>query len=165
MVNVGTTIKIPTLAEIKAKKNEPKLENTDSIAEKTEDKKLLSGLAAKNAWEKFAEQIKNKGSINDYLILHERELIIDEENATIKITLDNQVQLDRISELKIDILGFIKKECNNFSIQIIADVAIDNTANNKNKLYTDRDKFEFLAEKYPFLNEMKKRFGLDTNAE
>jgi DNA polymerase III subunit gamma/tau len=72
------------------------------------------------------------------------------------------VQFDRISELKIDVLGFLKKECNNNSIQIEAEVVIDNSPN-KSKLYTDRDKFEFLAEKHPFLLDMKKRFGLDTN--
>lgn len=94
--------------------------------------------------------------------MHERSLVIDEENSTIKISLDNQVQLDRILEMKVDILGFLKKECNNNSIQIEGSVSVDNSPS-KNKLYTDKDKFDFLAEKHPFLLEMKKRFGLDTN--
>ena len=165
-INIGlkstTTIKIQTIEELKAQKNEAKVVENVTVEDVTIDKKLLNSNLVKTNWNIFAEQQQKEGKMNDYLMLRNRELQINEQECTIKSSLDNQVQVDRLNEIKLDLMAFLKKECNNNAIQIFVEVSTDKTPS-RGKLYTDSDKFEFLAEKHPFLLEMKKKFGLDTD--
>lgn len=80
---------------------------------------------------------------------------------TIKLRLDNFVQLDLLNTLKPDLLKYLRHGLLNSNIMLEAIIATDETS--KKMIYTSNDKFKYLAEKYPILEEMKKKFGLDTD--
>lgn len=158
-IELKQTIRIPTVEELKNKKEEPKAVQEEDKGDATKTIKVDN---IKKAWESFAEMQQAAGKVNDYLILHNRELKIDEKESKVLIVLDNQAQIGSFNDFKTELLVHLRKYNDNAAIQLIPQVRADN-APSTSRLYTDNDKFEFLAEKYPYLAEMKKRFGLDTN--
>lgn len=77
---------------------------------------------------------------------------------TILVTYPNQtikVELERSQQY---LLSFLSKKLNNFSLSLTIEV---NENEQKKYVYTTREKFEKLQEKYPIMNELKKSFDLD----
>jgi DNA polymerase-3 subunit gamma/tau len=80
------------------------------------------------------------------------------ENFVIEYTVDNKL----IAEDKLNIaalLEFLKKELDNNQITLKHIVA--NKDNKKKVAYTDREKYEEMAKKYPHLADMKEQLGLE----
>ena len=96
--------------------------------------------------------------MNEHTILAGSKITVD--NHIISLQLDNQVQLDQFSEFKSDLLKTLRKESGNAKIMVEAKIMPHNP---QKKIYTDREKFTYLSEKYPLLNEMKEKFGLETD--
>ncbi len=86
-----------------------------------------------------------------------RELKL-EEDYTIKLYLDNAVQIDQLSDFKPDLLAFLRKSLNNSLILIETSVMEQKT---ERKIYTDNDKLNFILDKYPIVTDLRKRLGLD----
>ncbi|MFA8435868.1 MAG: DNA polymerase III subunit gamma/tau [Marinifilaceae bacterium] len=80
------------------------------------------------------------------------------ENHHIVIRVDNSIQEDDVRKKKSEILNFLKRSLRNTRIDI--DTEIVQTRSGK-KLYTDFDRFEYLAKKNPVLNVLKQKFSLD----
>jgi hypothetical protein len=84
-----------------------------------------------------------------------------QENWLISYDLDNELQNQRITlEWKPQLLGYLRQNLRNEKIEIefkILDI-VDNTSSIP---YTDAEKWEVLAQKYPALVSLKNRFGLD----
>jgi DNA polymerase-3 subunit gamma/tau len=57
-------------------------------------------------------------------------------------------------------VGKIRERLQNYSIDIALDV-IETEKSDKKMLYTQSDKYDFLAQKHPLLSEMKQKLGLD----
>lgn len=128
-------------------------ENSDALPKDavTNEKLLL-------AWNKYAVKMQSLGKESLYVTLTKRHpQMIDEMNFGFLI--DNKVQEQDIEKEKADMIEFIRKEVNNFYIQL--QLAITTDENTSTLLYTSRDKFKKLAEKNPNLLELKKRFNLD----
>ena len=79
-------------------------------------------------------------------------------DCTIVIQIDNSVQEEVLSTEKMELLDFLRKELNNFSIQIETSLADSESGT---ALYTTRDKFEKIASRNPSLNKLKDSLGLD----
>lgn len=77
------------------------------------------------------------------------------------VHLHNHFQETLIDTIKVDILSFLREKLNNNTIQLIGEIKA--VADEKKMIYTNREKFEHLAEKNPALKELKERFGLDTD--
>lgn len=92
------------------------------------------------------------------MIILDRSIELEEES--IRIKLDNFVQLDQLNAFKPELLRFIRKKLNNSNVMLEAVIAPQETVK---MMYTSNDKFKYLSEKYPILEEMKKKFGLDTD--
>ena len=79
-------------------------------------------------------------------------------NYLIEISLENGLQESLLQQSKVELVNFLRKRLNNFHIQI--------TANKKeikleNKLYTATEKYKYLLEKNPMLDDLRKTFNLD----
>ncbi|MBW8050908.1 MAG: DNA polymerase III subunit gamma/tau [Cytophagales bacterium] len=109
-------------------------------------------------WDSYAQKKKTEGKMNEHTILAGSKITVD--NHIISLQLDNQVQLDQFSEFKSDLLKTLRKESGNAKIMVEAKIMPHNP---QKKIYTDREKFTYLSEKYPLLNEMKEKFGLETD--
>jgi DNA polymerase-3 subunit gamma/tau len=73
--------------------------------------------------------------------------------------LHNSFQDTLINTIKSDALAFLREKLCNNSIQLFGELR---SSDEKKVIYTNRDKFEHLAEKNPKLKELKERLGLDT---
>ena len=86
---------------------------------------------------------------------------IDLQGNTIHIKVENEVQVQQFNEsIRLEVLQALRTSMENFNLDIELDV-IPHDTSEKKMLYTQSDKYDFLAAKYPILAEMKQKFGLD----
>lgn len=107
----------------------------------------------KVAWQEFAEQRKKYKA--EYQVLTQE---IEIRDTLVTVHLHNPVQETILNDLKTEINSFLREKLDNYSIQITGELK---TNDDKKVVYTNREKFEHLAEKNPTLNELKERLGLD----
>ena len=107
----------------------------------------------KLAWNEFAE--KRKLYKAEYQLLTQ-EIEIQENNVLVH--LHNPVQETLLNDLKMDITSFIREKLENYTIQV---TGLLKSHDDKKVVYTNREKFDHLAEKNPYLKELKEKLGLD----
>jgi DNA polymerase-3 subunit gamma/tau len=80
------------------------------------------------------------------------------EGTTLKLQLDNQIQLDALMQLKQDLATYLRQKLRNSSIQILAEIVESTT---ERRPYTAQEKFEYLANKNPALLQLRDKLGLE----
>jgi DNA polymerase-3 subunit gamma/tau len=113
----------------------------------------------KQYWNEFAQKLKQEKRDIEYSIIANRELVMD-EHFTIFIKLDNGVQLDQLNTFNVEMMGFLRKSLKNNHVLLRAEVSATEA---KKVIYTSEDKFKYLLEKYPILDDLKRRLGLETD--
>ncbi len=108
------------------------------------------------AWKEYARLLEKKGEhiIASHLDMvlptcNQNNILVSYPNETIKVELERSQQY---------LLNFLSKKLNNHSLSLSIDV---NENHQKNYVYTPREKFEKLREKYPIMDTLKKSFDLD----
>ncbi|NOQ27185.1 MAG: DNA polymerase III subunit gamma/tau [Bacteroidales bacterium] len=107
-------------------------------------------------WHTFSNNIGNKPRIFNTLTSKDPKL---EENNIISFKIDNNLQEEKINEIRNKLLAYLKSELKNSSIElklIISDIEEEN-----NKLYTSEDKLKHMIAKNDNLNKLKQEFNLD----
>ncbi|MCU0415808.1 MAG: hypothetical protein MUE33_01365 [Cytophagaceae bacterium] len=120
---------------------------------------LIDSQQLESIWNAYAIQLKEEGKANEHVTLYQKKLTISEDN-TIQVTLDNELQVEWLEQMKLDLLNYLKQALQVPSLRISTTV-IQRTV--EQKMYTDTDKLKFLSEQYPLVEELKKRFGLESN--
>ncbi len=109
------------------------------------------------SWDKYANDLKEKGKTNlATSLLSKRPVLITE--STIEFTINNKAIEESINDDKMNFLSYLRKELNNYSIQLNL---VLSSAEDKTNLYTATDRYKRLAEKNPFINKFKHTFDLD----
>jgi DNA polymerase-3 subunit gamma/tau len=153
-----TSTKLPKFDTLKKAVNDDSKKQGDiKEATQTYGNKPFSFEEVKKHWLSFAANLKNEGRKSEYIIM-DREISLDKN--TIKVKLDNLVQADQLDSFKTDALEYLRKKLDNNNLTLEADVSESESVK---KIYTQDEKYKYLAEKYPFLDDMKKRFGLETD--
>ncbi|HXC04209.1 MAG TPA: hypothetical protein VNZ86_05610, partial [Bacteroidia bacterium] len=111
------------------------------------------------AWQAYAGIQKTLNKPNYSVTLSSRKPRL-EENNRIEFTVDNAAQAEFIQSDKQELLSFIRKELNNYDLQLNI-LVIKN--DNDRKLYTPADKFKRMAEKNPALAKLRQQFDLDVD--
>ena len=95
--------------------------------------------------------------MNHYIIFANRKITL---HPDLKVTfeVDNQLQLDLLKELRAEFLDYLRKKLSNNQIQVEATIT---QTESRALLYTNSDKYNYLVEQYPMLEEFRKRFGLE----
>lgn len=83
---------------------------------------------------------------------------INEE--TITVVVENKALEDDIIETKTDILDFLRKELNNYNLNLTTRINTDLKAR---RAYTPMEKFAKMSEKNPHLITLVKTFDMDIN--
>ncbi len=84
------------------------------------------------------------------------------DTATISFAVMNEVQKDwLLKNMARDILDFLGKQLNNHSIQLDVTVSEELPDDAKSRLYMPNEKFRFLAEKYPQVQQLRQAINLD----
>ena len=103
-------------------------------------------------WKTFTQQ---RDRANERVIL---ERTFELKDNTIQLELDNDIQISLLDEFRVELLGFLRQSLRNTNLQIATTVAVQEQ---KKMIYTQQEKFNYLAEKNPSLFELRKVLGLE----
>lgn len=102
--------------------------------------------------ERYAEQVHLYNTLTN-----EPRLL---ENHIVQISVENSVQEDQIRQLKHELIGYLRRNLNNSSIDVVVEL---NRAKNEHRILTDEQKMKAMIKKNPALVNFKNKFNLDFN--
>ena len=152
-----STLKIPSLDRIKSTIENPVETKAAFIQVETresEDKPVTQELL-KTAWDEFTILKKKENKPSELVILNQEYTFAD---GKITLKLSNPVQLDQLNGFRVELLAFLRKKLENYSLDINPIIVIEE---DKKMIYTSSDKFNHLVKKNPALLELKQKLGLD----
>lgn len=109
----------------------------------------------RSAWGEYAEQRRKFQA--EFQMLSQPYEVRDKE---IVVNLLSPVHETMLTNIKIEITTFLREKLRNNFIQVNG---VLTASDDKKIMYTNRDKFDYLADKNPVLKELKDRLGLDTD--
>ena len=108
------------------------------------------------AWHKFSDTMGKRPRIFNTLTSKDPKLVDD---FTISFIIDNNLQEEKINEIRNELMYFLRKELKNNEIDL--KLIITELEEENNKLYTAEDKFKYLLSKNENLGKLKQEFNLD----
>jgi DNA polymerase-3 subunit gamma/tau len=109
------------------------------------------------AWEKYANDLKLKGKSNlGIALLSKRPSLVDK--TIIEFIITNKALEEAINEDKMNFLSFLRKELNNYAVQLNLQLSVNE---DKTNLYTATDRYNRLVEKNPMIKKFRQTFDLD----
>jgi len=136
---------------LQGKSKEAKQEEKISQAAKVETPVQLSDL--KKVWTAFAEL--SKSNISHYHLLN-RDFEFNGSLITLHLT--NPIEEPLLDTLKPQLITFLRDQLGNSTIAV---TGVMKEMSTKKVVYTNKEKFDHLAEKNPMLLELRDRLGLD----
>ncbi len=110
------------------------------------------------AWYDYVNKLKEKERTLEYNALNQKVEFSDD--LTIHLTLPNSFQSLTIEELRQELLGHLRQQLRNKNINLKTSVE---KLEDKKLIYTNKEKFDYLAEKYPVLRKLRSKLDLDTD--
>jgi len=147
------------LSQIQGNHNETAIDknpDSNSVAEPMAQVNAFSEKELIEKWHAFSNHLRHKPRIFNTLTSKDPKL---EENYTVSFIIDNNLQEQKINEIRNELLTFLKKELQNSAIDL--KLIITETEDNSNKLYTSEDKFKHMLSKNENLGKLKQEFNLD----
>lgn len=117
------------------------------------DVKPLTDEQLREAWADFAMQRKNQ--VAEFHLLSRT---VDVQGSTVTVALANTVEEPLLQSILPDLLTYLRGRLSNSSIKV---ESIFKKEEGKKIAYTNKEKFDLLAEKNPMLKELRDRLGLD----
>ena len=141
------------------KKIEQKNENNaiQNQLSSAQPKNIFTIESLEETWDKYANDLKEKGKTNLATSLLSKRPVLSNE-TTIEFSINNKAIEETINEDKMNFLSYLRKELNNYSIQLNL---VLNSVEDKTNLYTATDRYKRLAEKNPFIAKFKQTYDLD----
>jgi DNA polymerase-3 subunit gamma/tau len=106
------------------------------------------------AWEEFT--VLRKNSVAEITLL-KRDYVL--QGNTIVIPLSNPIEEPLLLNMRTSMITFLRDKLGNSSLMVVG--KLQEIAQAPNMPYTNKDRFEHLANKNPVLRDLKERFGLD----
>mgnify|MGYP000850966603 CR=1 FL=1 len=106
-------------------------------------------------WHAFADKLKRDNKITLFTIMTANAPIL--EGTSVKVEVENAVQMEELKLGKIDMLNFLRVELRNFALDIQG-VMVEKTK--ERKPYTSQEKYQAMVAKNPLLDELRKTFDL-----
>jgi DNA polymerase-3 subunit gamma/tau len=91
-------------------------------------------------------------------VILNKPIDLTDNGTTILLKLDSQTQMSQLNDFKPVLLEYLRRNLKNYSIELQAEIA---PQDGKKMIYTSQEKFKYLAEKHPVLQDLKARLGLD----
>lgn len=155
-ISLTQTLTPPAQQPARQSSAEPSVDYT-AVSNGTKKEELtLANL--QRLWYEFSQMRLNAGNSTTEQITLNREFQLN--GTTIEIALDNDHQLDAVANARYELLGFLKARLDAPKLDINPRVAPQEV----NRLpYTPAEKFNYMAEKNPYLLELKQALGLDVD--
>ena len=109
------------------------------------------------SWDAYVNTLEDKGRYNLAAILKIDFPKIKDDNL-IALEFPNSTNKIEVERQKVELLQFIRKELNNFEIEL--DITVNETIDKK-FVYTSAEKYSKLKEKNPAIEILKKSFNLE----
>jgi DNA polymerase-3 subunit gamma/tau len=110
-------------------------------------------------WNQYANTAKEANRINVYTLMSTSQPILESQEE-ILVHVEHKLQEGLLQDEMIDLLNFLRPRLRNFNIYIKTKQVVKEVVN---RLYTSTEKYQYLVEKNPKLEEMRRRFNLDVN--
>lgn len=110
------------------------------------------------AWQQYALKLKEEKRQGEYIVLKEAPELAENHLARVRIT--NTVQQDFFEKAKPGAVAYLRKALQNS--QITLDFVVVKEEEGR-RLYTAQEKFGYLLQKYPQLQALKERLGLEAD--
>lgn len=107
-------------------------------------------------WNEYAEKARANDKIHLYTLLSSNEPLVDGFHITVLV--ENIALEATLQDEKIELLNFLRGNLSNFDIQVFAKRI---EPKQSDRIYTNKDKYAYLVEKNPQLEEFRRRFNLD----
>jgi len=110
-------------------------------------------------WNKYIQILKNADKINLFTILNNfaPKLI---SPVLIEISVESKTQEQFVVQESVELMNYLRNQLNNFAVDITFKLVERKI---ENRLYGNREKYDYLVNKNPKLDELRKRFNLDIN--
>lgn len=141
------------MANGKHKAVEESAEEVNTRSPVVKSTKSFSIEELKVAWNEFAEQ--RKSQVGEYHLLKQE---FEYKANVVTIHLSNQVEEPLLQSIRTPLTEFLRARLGNDNISVVSQVQ---QVHSKKIAYTNKEKFDHLAEKNPILLELKERLGLD----
>ncbi len=149
-----STPRTPQLASLLKGNNKSETKSTTTTEEAAPDEPF-SDIQLQEAWNGFAEQRRKFQA--EYQLLTQPYQVQD---GVITVELLSPVHETMLNNIKSELTAFLREKLRNNTIQVTGKII---SGEEKKIIYTNREKFDFLADKNPMLRELKDRLGLDTD--
>lgn len=110
-------------------------------------------------WRKFIESKQSVGLSDSLRMIFKRSLLKKENNA-VEIELSTDIERKFLKVEETALVQFLRKELGNPYVTLLITMK---EAEMRQRLYTDKEKFNYLAEKQPLLLKLKEKLFLDTD--
>ncbi|AMR27132.1 DNA polymerase III subunit gamma/tau [Hymenobacter psoromatis] len=110
-------------------------------------------------WQQLADERRAQEKMSDYMVLN--RAVAADAGHVITLIVDNPVQVVQFNDFRAEFMAELRRRTGHPGLTVQTEVTT--AAPTGRKLYTSNDKFAYLAEKYPALQEMKQRLGLDAD--
>lgn len=108
-------------------------------------------------WKEYTQKVKEENKINFYTILTTNEPVLTKPHE-ITVLITNLAQDSILQNELVEFLNFLRTRLRNFDVGIITKKVESKI---ENRLYTSIEKYHYLVEKNPKMEELRKRFNLD----
>ncbi len=107
-------------------------------------------------WKIFVQQLEQKERFNEFVIFNRTFTL---KGSTIVLEVDNDIQAELLTTtLRTEILTFLRNALQNSTLHLEVKIK---PLEQRQMIYTQAEKFRFLAEKNPALNDLRNILGLD----
>lgn len=108
-------------------------------------------------WKVYTQKAKDQDKIHLFTLMNNDPIL---NGTQITVLVENSALESTLQDEKIELLNFLRSALKNFDLQIVVKRA-ENVG--IKKIYTNKDKYAYMVEKNPQLEELRKRFNLDVN--
>ena len=147
----------------------PSLNDLNRVAQEDDDKgpKKVTGEAREHfsydrlleVWNAFTQKMKAADKINLFTILNNfAPTLLNPE--LIEISVESKTQEHLVQQESVELLNFLRNELSNFGVEVTYKLVERKI---ENRLYGNREKYDYLVNKNPKLDELRRRFNLDVN--
>jgi len=161
------SIKIQPLSANKTASLIPSLTDLERIASGEEEKgpQYVNGNEKQDftsdqfleLWKVYTQKAKDQDKIHLYTLMNNVPLV---NGTEITVLVENSALESTLNDEKIELLNFLRTALKNFDLQIVIKRA-ENVGTKR--IYTNKDKYAYMVDKNPQLEEMRRRFNLDVN--
>lgn len=145
-----TTLNLGNILKPQVKVEEVNKENKSASSK--QDEPIVESRVMQ-AWRDFTELRKAQQA--EYHLLNQPYSL---NGNIITLQLTNPIEEPILQGIKSDLVGYLREKINNSTLLVEGEMQQNNT---KRKAYTNKEKFDYLAEKNPLLKELQEKLGLD----